>query len=85
MHSLRYCPICDRDQPVQVVSRHETLPVLGEPVPIDARVAVCRVCGESVPDRALDEATLQQAYAVYRMRHGIASDAPLSGRRALAH
>ena len=84
MHSLRYCPACDTDQPVQVISRTDTLPVLGQPVPIDRRVAVCRVCGESTPD-AWDETKRQQADAVYRVSHGPSVEAPLSGRSILTH
>jgi len=54
-----------------VVTRRETLPVRGEDVDVEARVAVCRQCGADIAVDTLDDATLQAAFGVYRARHGL--------------
>ncbi len=54
-----------------VVTRRETLPVRGEDVDVEARVAVCGKCGADIAVDTLDDATLQAAFGVYRARHGL--------------
>lgn len=39
-----YCPHCQEDQAVTVVTRNETYPVYGEPITVTACVAVCSTC-----------------------------------------
>ena len=65
------CPECANATEYDVVTRRETLPVRGEDVVVEARVAVCRECGADIADDALDDATLQAAFGVYRARHGL--------------
>ena len=65
------CPECAEATEYNVVTRRETLPVRGEDVVVEARVAVCRECGADIGVDTLDDATLQAAFGVYRARHGL--------------
>jgi putative zinc finger/helix-turn-helix YgiT family protein len=53
--------------------RDTTLPVRGESVTLTVPTRICAACGEPVYDRALDNATLERAYAIYRSRHDLVS------------
>jgi putative zinc finger/helix-turn-helix YgiT family protein len=66
-----FCPECMKMTDCDVVERAETLSVRGEDVSVNARVAVCRLCGEDIGMTELDDATLKAAYDVYRGRHGL--------------
>jgi putative zinc finger/helix-turn-helix YgiT family protein len=68
---LTFCPDCMAMREYDVVDRHETYPVRGEDVAIDARVAVCRVCANDISMPELDDAALQAAFSVYRARHDL--------------
>ena len=46
--STTFCPACMKDTDVHIEDRRETLPVRGEDIEVDARVAVCSVCGDDV-------------------------------------
>jgi hypothetical protein len=76
VHSLRYCPSCDTNQTAEVVACHVTLLVLGEPIALDTRVAICCDCGQWEPDPVLDETTFNKAKALYRTQHGRLADTP---------
>ena len=55
----------------EVSERTERLVVRGESIDVDARVAICPCCGETVFSEDLDEETLQRAFAEYRRRRGL--------------
>lgn len=67
--STTFCPQCMKETDVHVEDRRETLPVRGEDIEVDARVAVCSTCGEDVWMDGLEDETLARAYAEYRRRH----------------
>jgi len=58
-----------KDADVRIEDRRETLPVRGEDIEVEARVAVCSTCGEDVWLDELEDATLALAFAEYRRRH----------------
>lgn len=65
-----FCPECQRETPSRIVTKEESYPVKGEPTSIVARVRVCAECGSEIYDHVLDDENLQQAYGLYRDRHG---------------
>src|SRR5665647_475455 len=67
--STTFCPTCMKDTDVRIEDRRETLPVRGEDIEVDARVAVCSTCGEDVWLDELEDETLALAFAEYRSRH----------------
>jgi putative zinc finger/helix-turn-helix YgiT family protein len=67
--STTFCPTCMKDADVRIEDRRETLPVRGEDIEVEARVAVCSTCGEDVWLDELEDATLALAFAEYRRRH----------------
>jgi len=67
--STTFCPTCMKDTDVHIEDRRETLPVRGEDIEVEARVAVCSTCGEDVWLDELDDETLALAFAEYRSRH----------------
>ncbi|MEI6451685.1 MAG: type II TA system antitoxin MqsA family protein [Actinomycetes bacterium] len=67
--STTFCPTCMKDTDVRIEDRRETLPVRGEDIEIEARVAVCSTCGEDVWLDELEDETLALAFAEYRRRH----------------
>lgn len=71
MAATAYCDDCKRMREYDVVARTETYEVKGDPVTVEASVAVCHTCGLELGVEELDEATLQKAYGVYRARHGL--------------
>jgi len=91
--STVFCPACMKDVDVRIEERRETLPVRGEDVEVDARVAVCTRCGGDIWDDEFDDATLERAFAEYRRRHGLLQPADMKriqqrwglGQRAFAN
>ena len=67
------CPECMRMTEYDVVERPDMFEVRGERITVDARVAVCRTCGEDIGLGELDDATFRAAYAIYRARHDLLS------------
>lgn len=66
-----FCPECETLSLRRYERRQETLVVRGEPITVDALVAICCVCGKAVEDEELDSASLTAAYAEYERRHGV--------------
>ena len=67
--STIFCPHCMKKTDVRIDDRRETLPVRGEDIEVETRVAVCSVCGEDVWMDELEDETLARAFAEYRRRH----------------
>ena len=67
------CPECMQMTEYDVVERPDTFEVRGERIVVDARIAVCRTCGDDIGLGELDDATFQAAYAIYRARHDLLS------------
>lgn len=72
-----YCPNCKDDRPYQVIRRQETYPVHGEPITVDAQIAVCQGCGLEISVAPLDDATLRSAFEQYRIAHGLLTAAEI--------
>jgi putative zinc finger/helix-turn-helix YgiT family protein len=72
-----YCDACDKDVLTEVIKRSEVLPVKGERVDVEASVRVCRTCGGDISDESLDGETLEKAYRIYRVRHGLLGPAEI--------
>ena len=67
--STTFCPTCMKEIDVRIEDRRETLPVRGEDIEVEARVAVCSTCREDVWLDELEDETLALAFAEYRRRH----------------
>ena len=65
------CPRCEKVTQVKLLSRKESLPVLGEPVEYTAKVYKCGKCGEEFATPALEEQNFRRAYDLYRKRHNL--------------
>jgi putative zinc finger/helix-turn-helix YgiT family protein len=65
------CPACEEERALEVGTRRETLSVRNEPIEIEAAVERCTTCGEFFADLDEEEANFQQAYRIYRERHGL--------------
>lgn len=66
-----YCPTCNSTEELAIINKKETYPVKGEKITIDARVAVCKACGTEVFVGEIEFENLENAYRIYRDRHGI--------------
>ncbi len=65
-----YCANCGQDRRVAIVERRETYPVRGEPITVDAKVAVCQTCHQDISVASLDDDNLETAFNQYRQLHG---------------
>lgn len=79
--SAAICPQCTKAITARVETRREVLPVRGEDVEVEAKVAVCPECGEDLFVEELDDLTLKTAFAEYRRRHGLLSPEEMAGIR----
>lgn len=66
-----YCPTCNSTEELAIINKKETYPVKGEKITIDVRVAVCKACGTEVFVGEIEFENLENAYRIYRDRHGI--------------
>ena len=65
----KYCEECGRRVDTKIVPKIETYKVCGEAVEVEAQILVCADCGEEFYCEELDNATLINAYNVYRRKH----------------
>lgn len=75
---VTYCPCCKDNVESSVRTIGETYPVKGEGITIDAQVRFCDRCGNDIWDDELDPQNLERAYSIYRQKHGLSPNAPLS-------
>ncbi|MEW5825752.1 MAG: type II TA system antitoxin MqsA family protein [Candidatus Bipolaricaulota bacterium] len=66
-----FCPQCKAQREPKVHRRDETITVKGEPVEIQANVAVCAECGEDLFVAELEEHNVKRAFDIYRRRHDL--------------
>jgi putative zinc finger/helix-turn-helix YgiT family protein len=69
--SQSFCETCGLFVDPDVITRDETLSVKGESITVPARVAICPVSGDELPNETLDDETLTRAFAVYRVRRSL--------------
>lgn len=65
------CPNCEEEREVKLGTKKETLIINKEPIEIEAQVEYCPVCKEYFADTKTEEGNIQQAYHVYRQKHGL--------------
>ena len=64
-----FCPYCEKVTEVSLVSKTETLSVLGEPVEYEAQVYKCSICNNEFAPSELEKRNFKVAYDTYRKRH----------------
>jgi len=71
MNKEDFCPHCEEITPFRLITKRETLPVMGEAVEYQARVRRCAVCGGEYAPTELEEENFKTAYDIYRQRHNL--------------
>lgn len=71
MNKEDFCPHCEDVTPFRLITKQETLPVMGEPVEYKAHVRHCSVCGGEYAPTELEEENFRTAYGIYRQRHNL--------------
>jgi YgiT-type zinc finger domain-containing protein len=62
----KFCDECGREVDTRIITKKESYDVCGERIEVDAKVLVCADCGEEFFCEELDNATLTEAYNIYR-------------------
>ena len=68
-----FCPNCDEYTDVTIRTEKEVYNVRGEPIEIEAELAICQKCGASIFDEERDSRNLEIAYRRYREKHNLLS------------
>ena len=68
-----FCPNCEEYTDVTIRTEKEVYNVRGEPIEIEAELAICQKCGASIFDEERDSRNLEIAYRRYRERHNLLS------------
>ncbi len=65
------CPDCEEYTDVTLGVEKEVYNVRGEPIKIEAEVAICQKCGEKIFDEERDSRNFEIAYNQYRKKHNL--------------
>lgn len=76
-----YCENCHSEQETRTVTKEQVFNVKGESIPVTGDVLLCNGCGEELFDEELDGRTLDEAYSIYRQRHGLLQPAQIEATR----
>jgi putative zinc finger/helix-turn-helix YgiT family protein len=68
-----FCPNCEEYAEAMLGVEKEVYHVRGEPIEIEAEVAICQKCGEKIFDEERDSRNLEKAYSHYREKHNLLS------------
>ena len=68
-----FCPDCEEYTDVTLGMEKEVYNVRGEPIEIEAEIAICQKCGASIFDEERDSRNLGIAYSRYREKHNLLS------------
>jgi len=68
-----FCPNCEEYTETTFGVENEVYNVRGEPIEIEAEVAICQKCGEKIFDEERDSRNLEKAYSLYREKHNLLS------------
>ena len=68
-----FCPDCEEYTDVRLGMEKEVYNVRGEPIEIEAEIAICQKCGASIFDEERDSRNLEIAYSRYREKHNLLS------------
>lgn len=66
-----FCPNCEEHTEATLGVEKEVYNVRGEPIEIEAEVAICQKCGEKIFDEERDSRNLEKAYSQYREKHNL--------------
>ncbi len=66
-----FCPNCEEYTEATLEVEKEVYNVRGEPIEIEAEVAICQKCGEKIFDEKRDSRNLEKAYSLYRKKHNL--------------
>lgn len=66
-----YCPKCNKITDLEINERVEKDKVKGQIIESEARVPVCKECGEDVFIESFEEKNLERAYNIYREKNNI--------------
>lgn len=66
-----FCHSCDDYKEVDIIRRNEVYMVKDEEVEIEAKICVCKSCGEELFNMSLDETNIEKAFEKYRKNHGL--------------
>ncbi|MDZ4064962.1 MAG: DUF4065 domain-containing protein [Coriobacteriia bacterium] len=78
-----YCDTCRSVREFGTIERPDTFRVRGENVTVHVAIAICPVCGDEIGDEALDTRAFEDAYAVYRARHGLLQPSEIHSIRSM--
>jgi len=67
------CPNCEEYADVKLGVEKEVYNVRGEPIEIEAEVAICQKCRNKIFDEERDSRNLEKAYSQYREKHNLLS------------
>ena len=73
MEQKRFCPNCDKTQPVKTIQREEILTVRETPIKTVSALTECSVCHEAFATEAQEEENVRKAYAEYRRQKALLS------------
>lgn len=76
-----FCPRCERVTEATLLSKKESLTVLGEVVEYTARIYRCGICGEEFATPHLEEQNFKRAYDLYRKRHNLVTSREIKAIR----
>jgi len=68
-----FCPNCEEYTDVKLGVEKEIYNVRGEPIEIEAEIAICPKCGSKIFDEERDSRNLERAYSRYRQIHKLLS------------
>jgi len=68
-----FCPNCEEYTEATLGVEKEVYNVRGEPIEIEAEVAICQKCGSKIFDEEKDSQNLEKAYSHYREKHNLLS------------
>lgn len=66
-----FCPNCEEYTEATLGVEKEIYNVRGEPIEIEAEVAICQKCGAKIFDEERDSRNLEKAYSQYRENHNL--------------
>ena len=69
----RFCPNCEGYTKATLGLEKEVCNVRGEPIEIEAEVAICQKCGSKIFEEERDSRNLEKAYGQYRQIHKLLS------------
>jgi len=68
-----FCPNCEEYAEATLGVEKEVYNVRGEPIEIEAEIAICPKCGSKIFDEERDSRNLERAYSRYRQKHKLLS------------